>query len=594
MKKSLWMFAAMTCGLALTSCDTSDNPSGPGVPPVETPTSLVFDFEDESLDAFTVADASKITAAVVDDEDNGTKVASFTRSGSSGFGFVSYTSEDLENATKLNVSFDFNIPAEILGQSAIAIGDASVHNATTGGFDTNSGQYGYGINGCIFYMGAYRGKAYGGGNENYFQINGLPAAASAEEHPATDIWGKWFHADIDVDVTAKTVSYTISTGDEVYFQGDTTFVSDQAQAATQLSLYIGYAGTYLLDNVKLTKVASDPSIKYANYTISYVDTEGNPIPEELKTTITRRAKVGEAIVLLDADKANFTNADGSVKYTYQSDNAEGATVTAAGTEIKIVYAVAEADKYKYRLNLRLTDADGTPIKRVDYIEGEQYEGQSTNVCYYIAYKDGDMFYVTPKVGSYEGRYFTMTGTETNGQEFNAGGGYWQKDILYTPIDTLDYIADFEDPNLIEIVGDYGNKAGVTYEGVNYAEEFGCFNGGFFDRFSNGHCIKLTEGSYAMTKEPLAGGTYKVLVYGRNDKSAEVESFKLGYVDAAGELHVLEIAIPTWGSAVTGGVTIEGVEIPAGCKLAVINDGGATSISLDHISITSKYTPTAAE
>ena len=583
--KKLWMFAAMTCGLALTSCEQTDNPVGPGVPPVETPTSLVFDFEDESLDGFTVADASKIAAAVVDDEDNGTKVASFTRSGSSGFGFVSYTSEDLENATKLNVSFDFNIPAEILGQSAIAIGDASVHNAATGGFDTNSGQYGYGTNGCIFYMGAYRGKAYGGGNENYFQINGLPAAASAEEHPATDIWGKWFHADIDVDVTAKTVSYTISTGDEVYFQGDTTFVSDQAQAATQLSLYIGYAGTYLLDNVKLTKVASDPSIKYANYTISYVDTEGNPIPEELKTTITRRAKVGEAIVLLDADKANFTNADGSVKYTYQSDNAEGATVTAAGTEIKIVYAVAEADKYKYRLNLRYED--NTLITRFD---GEQYEGQTVTVYYYVSYKGEDgKFYVTPKVDNNEGRWFTMTGTETNGQGFNAGGGYWQKDIFYAAIDTIDYIADFEDENLMEFVGELANMKDKN----GYTIDYSAWNG-YFDRFSNGRCVKLTEGSYAMTKEPLAGGTYKVYIFHRNDGKTDA-SFKLGYVDANGELHTLDMEISgVMGGGLTGGVTIEGVEIPAGCKLAVINDGGANDISFDLISITSKYTPTAAE
>ena len=599
MKKSLWMFAAMTCGLALTSCEQTDNPVvTPDVPSVE-PTSVVIDFEDEDISMFQIADEARMKATVVDDEATGSKVAQFVRSNSSGIGFASYSMLDLEDATKVSVALDFNIPAEILAPSAITIGDATVHNTT---FGINDGQYGYTDNGAIFYLGATRGKL-NGNNQNYFFINGecvaTPDGVDVEgvEVKTSTIWGNWFHLDLTVDVANRLVSYTVKNGEEVVFEGtDVPFISDNALACTQIDIQSGNNGTYLIDNIVVKKLASDASIKYADYTISYVDTEGAPLPEELKTTITRRGKIGEAITLLDADKANFINADGSLKYTYQSDNAEGATVTAAGTEIKIVYAIEEMPKFKFRLSMR---TDGGAL--LGNIEEEAYEAKIPTIFYPLAFKseaDGK-FYVTPVTGDtkYQGRFYTF-----KADDFFEAAGYYMHTVTYTVVDSLDFIADFEDETMIEVVGEVANMAGKVIVGntknETYPIDYSSWNvtadpKGLFDRFSNGRCVKLTEGSYAMTKEPLAGGTYKVYIFGRNDGNSDNE-IKLGYVDATGELHELEIAVPIWGGGATAGVTLEGVEIPAGCKLAVINKGDANQLSLDLISITSKYTPTAAE
>ena len=577
MKKSVWMFAAaLTCGFALTSCERADNPIGPDpVGPVEPqPVSFTIDFEDEDLGVLDFTD--RMVTAIVEDETNGSKVVSFSRSNTSSFAFASYSNEELENATKVKVSFDFNIPAEILGQSAISIGDAAVHNAAQGGFNTSNGQYGYGTNGCIFYLGAYRGKAYGGGNENYFQINGQPAAASQEEHPAADVWGKWFHADVDIDVVNQIVNYTIKQGDEIWWEnnGDTlTFVSPNAQTATQVSVFIGNSGTYLVDNITVTKVSSDASIKYADYTIKFVDTNGNALPEDLKTDIVRRGKVGDPVVVLDADKANFTNADGSVKYNYQSDNAEGSVVTEAGTEIKVVYLVEEVQKYQYQVNLRFQDAEGNTVgKRIDRIEGEQFEGQKATIWLKGAYKNPDdgKFYITPITNDggkgWQGRYTEITGTE----EKNPATNVIQKDVFYVIApDSIVYYGEVED------LAAGGSLNGEVTSWIS-------FNNQPFARFSQGQGIKMADGGYVWT-DALPAGTYSVSFYGRCDNSGSVSPV-IAIRDAEGNLTPVEAEIADWGNAEMGSRTIAGVNVPEGCSIAIIWAGTGVNVSLDTIMV----------
>ena len=568
MKKNfIWMFAAaLTCGMAFTSCANQDSPT-----PWNDPDSgwgnynytntTVIDFEDEDLSKFEVADASKLAASVVEDEATGSKVAKFVRSGSSGFGFAAYKMPELEDATKAKISFDFNIPAEILGQSAIAIGDAYVHNATNGGFNTSSGQYGYGTNGAIFYMGAFRGKAYGGGNENYFQINGAPAAASQETHPAADVWGQWFHADIDVNIADKTVNYVISKGDDIWWSGENVaFVSENAATFTQLSLYVGYSGTYLLDNVSVTTESGDPNIEYADYTISYVDTEGAAIPEDLKTTITRRGEVGTAITLLDADKANFTNADGSVKYTYQSDNSEGAKITKEGTQIKIVYKSEVVPKYQYIFNCMIEGATGASAILAQF-RGEEFEGKTTTVYLPIAfYKDGKCYTTAP--AQYNGKTAAVNGTEAKTQ------GYIVSTINYALDESWVYFADCED---MEIVGE-------TVNGFSF---------GTFNRVSQGKHIRLNVGTSMTTKDAIAtAGTYDIALYGRSD-SGPSYPVTLYVVAADGtETKVEAAASPeTYANAVMGWFTFAGVTIPAGAKLKFVNETTGNSFGYDCLKVT---------
>ncbi|MBP3849442.1 MAG: hypothetical protein J6E43_01370 [Prevotella sp.] len=570
MKKSfIWtLAAALTCGMAFTSCAKQDYPtpwndpdSGWGNYSTNSSTEANFENEDD-LTKFEVADASKLAASVVEDEAAGSKVAQFVRSGSSGFGFAALKMPELEDATKAKVAFDFMIPAEILGQSAISLGDANVHNATNGGFNTTSGQYGFGTNGAIFYMGAFRGKAYGKSNENYFQINGVPAAASQEEHLAADVWGNWFHADFEIDITNKTVNYAISKGNEIWWEGeDVAFVSENVQSFTQLSLYVGYSGTYKIDNVKITKTSGDPNVEYADYTISYVDTEGNAIPEDLKTTITRRGKVGDAITLLDADKADFSNADGSIKYTYQSDNSEGATITAEGTQIKIVYKSEVVPKYQYIFNCMIEGATGADAILAQ-IRGEEFEGKTTTVYLPIGYyKNGKCYTTAP--AQYNGKTAAVNGTEAKTQ------GYILTTINYSLDENMVYFADCED---MEIVGGFENG----------------FSWGTFNRVSQGKHIRLNAGTSMTTKDAIStAGTYDIALYVRNDSKTTSTSVTPYIVAADGTETKVEVASSpeSYGNAGMGWFTFAGVTIPAGAKLKFVNETTLNGIGYDCLKVT---------
>ena len=583
MKKNfMWTMAALfVSGLAFTACQVEDNPNPD---PLAEFTPSAIDFEDEDVSMFTIADPARMTVSVVDDEATGSKVASFTRSNSSSRGFAYYNfAGKTENATAVTVSFDFQVKAAILAPSAITVGDAYVHNATYG---INEGQYGYTSNGAIFNIGATRGKI-NGSNTNYFWINDQPAAVDNDSYEikAADIWGQWLHVDLDINVANREYTYVVKKGNDVLFSsGDApiAFLSDNAATCTQIDIASGNTGTYLLDNISVQKQGKDENIKYADYTVKFVDTEGNALPEDLKPAITRRAKVGTAITLLDSDKANFTNGDGSIKYTYESDNSAEATVTAEGTVVTVVYKVEEMQKYKYRLNLRINKADGT-TERMSYVDGEQFEGQTVMIGYVASfYKDG-VWYTTPiidkangKQTNAEGRYYTFTGNEDKNSQ-----GVCQKDIYYDVDNSYVYIADFENTDLMTLVGSVSNT------------DWASFNGGVFNRFSNGRCAKLTADSYMYTK-PLAGGTYQVYIFGRNDSSnAGEQKIKLGVVSPEGILQKLDLEIGGWGNGTTDGVTINNVVVPEGYSLAVINDGGsANTLSLDILYIVNQ--PAAEE
>lgn len=558
MKKNfLWMFAAiLTSGLTITSCSVEDVPTGSANQAEAT----VLDLEGEdALDAFVVSDNSKLAASIIDDAETGSKAVQFVRSGSSGFGYATYKFPDMENATAVKISFDFKIPAEILGQSAISIGDAAVHNAATGGFNTSSGQYGFGTNGAIFYLGAFRGKAYGGGNENYFQINGLPAAASKEEHPAADVWGKWFHADINVNVADKLVSYSIKNGKDVWFAADTTFISGGAETCTQLSVYVGYSGTYLLDNISVTKEKMDASIKYADYTVTFIDTEGKPLPEDLKKPIVRRGKVGSAITLLDSDKANLQTADGSMKYVYLSDNTKDKTITEEGTIIKVLFKAEEVEKYKYIINGVIDGMSGLEA-RLFMLQGEEYVGKTTTTLLPIGYgKDGAYYFVTPK--QYNGYDVSVNGSE------ETTSGYILTTVNYVLDPNVVYFADCED---MEIVGE-------TING---------FSWGTFNRVSQGKHIRLAAGTSMTTKDAISvAGTYDIALYGRSDSGTSYPVTIYIVASDGTETKVEVAASPeSYGNAGMGWFTFSNVAIPAGAKLKFVNETEGTGFGYDCLKV----------
>lgn len=567
MKKNfIWMFAAaLTCGMAFTSCANQDSPTPWNDPDsgwgnYNYTSSTVVNFEDEASAA--VFTPNKLNYEIVTDEteENGTKVAKFTYAGK-GYCFATYAFKDLETSTKVSVSYDFCFPASISGQAAISLGDAYVQNIETGGFNTGTPQYGFGSNGAIFYLGASRGKV-NGANQNYFWVNGTPVASTVSEEgrKADDMWGKWFHVDMNVDVTAKTLDFVVSRNDEVWFEAkDSAFISPNAATCTQLGVFLGNSGSILLDNINVTTASGDPDAEYADYTISYVDTEGAAIPEDLKATITRRGKVGEAITLLDTDKANFTNADGSVKYTYQSDNSEGAKITAAGTEIKIVYKSEVVPKYQYIFNCMIEGQTGADAILAQF-KGEEFEGKKTYVRLPIAfYKNNKCYVTTPS--TYNGKEVSVDGTEAKTQ------GFILTTVNYALNEDWVYFADCED---MEIVGE-------TVNGYSF---------GTFNRVSQGKHIRLNVGTSMTTKDAIAtAGTYDIALYGRSDSGTSYP-VTLYVVAADGTETKAEAATPeSYGSASMGWFTFASVTVPAGAKLKFVNESTWNGFGYDCLKVT---------
>ena len=367
MKKNfMWTMAALfVSGLAFTACQVEDNPNPD---PLAEFTPSAIDFEDEDVSMFTIADPARMTVSVVDDEATGSKVASFTRSNSSSRGFAYYNfASRTENATAVTVSFDFQVKAAILAPSAITVGDANVHNATYG---INEGQYGYTSNGAIFNIGATRGKI-NGSNTNYFWINDQPAAVDNDSYEikAADIWGQWLHVDLDINVANREYTYVVKKGNDVLFSsGDApiAFLSDNAATCTQIDIASGNTGTYLLDNISVQKQGKDENIKYADYTVKFVDVAG----------------WGQVNI-------HAWNNDGA------STSWPGVPGELAGT---INVFGVEADVYTCTVSLPSAPAflifnngNGTQSEGDSFVEGATYSYDDTEMCYFLFTDDADQF-----------------------------------------------------------------------------------------------------------------------------------------------------------------------------------------------------------
>ena len=563
------MFAAiLTCGMAMVSCAVEDLPVDPADQPVVT----VLDLEDEdALNAFVIADAAKMTASIVDDEATQSKALQLVRGGSSGIGFAAYQFPDMENATEVEISFDVNIKAAIQGTSGITIGDASVHNTTFGGF--TAGQWGYGSNGAIFYFGGGRGRIVPGNNTNfdYFQINGVCKAAPdadavkgvAEptwDRFTTDVWNTWLTVNVVVNVAEKTYSYSIANGEEVYWaEENLPFVSEGAETCTQLDFHSGNAATVLFKNISVSKKKMDASIKYADYTIQFIDTEGNPIPEDLKVPVVRRGKVGTEITLLDSDKANMQTADGATKYIYQSDNSEGVTITEDGTVINVVFKAEAVPTYKYILNGMI---DGVPglDGRLFIFQGEEFVGKVTTFYLPIGCgKDGAYYFVTPK--TYNGYDVSFNGSE------ETTAGYVLQTVNYVLDPNVVYFADCED---MEIVGE-------TINGYAW---------GTFNRVSQGKHIRLAVGTSMTTKDAISvAGTYDIALYGRSDSGTSYPVTIYIIASDGTETKVEAAASPeSFGNAGMGWFIFSNVAIPAGAKLKFVNETEGTGFGYDCLKV----------
>ena len=555
-------------------------------------TSKTYDFEDAVIPFKngTNSGDGRITAAIEDDATLNSKVLGWTCTSNSqnGYSFSYYDFTDLlSNPALVKVEFDYYNTKG--ARAVMTISDAMVR-----GTDGHCEKTTYKSTGAIFRIGSDK---TGNANEAFINDIMLKQDDVTTSTPIIDeetgeetgtiettepgLCNKWMHVVVLVNNDARTVTWVVTDmNGELIHSGSDKFYSDDANACSQIDLfgYIKNSHCAMIDNLTITNYKSNAV--FADYTIKYVDAQDN----ELKESRTGNGQVGKPVKLLDSDKAAIV-ADGQ-KYVYESDNTAEVVIAEEGTVIKVVFR--EAEKYYAVLNCKAGDETLYQFRDLEkywFFEGDNYAIYPSR-----AYKGKDgSYYFTPAT-SWNGVVFSFPGAAI--KQVGGGKTYYIGTQDYALVDTVAYYSEIERLALpVEDAG-YGTGLGQLVGDVapfvaakGEQEPWYNWTGGLWERFSGGRGIRLGEGSFVYTEPIAEAATYKVTIYGRNDNSNLAQKPVLGLRDAQGEVELFtELTIPEQGTAATGAMVIEGVAIPAGSSLVIMNAGDATYFSMDDISM----------
>ena len=207
-----------------------------------------------------------------------------------------------------------------------------------------------------------------------------------------------------------------------------------------------------------------------NYTVKYVDAAGN----EIKTSSTYVAESGLVPPLTEEDKVAVYNADKTVKYVYDSDDASSLTIAADGSTV-VTVKFREAAKWNYTFNA--VDEEGNPLQE-GIVKGTNFEGETFDVGYPYAINVDGTLYTSDKLSSDRKGYYLSYTLEADNQV---------KDITFKPTTTTDIVFLSEAENI---------------EGLTKAT-----NNNTFVRSSNGGSAYAAEADVEITK--LQPGKYKL-------------------------------------------------------------------------------------
>ena len=207
-----------------------------------------------------------------------------------------------------------------------------------------------------------------------------------------------------------------------------------------------------------------------NYTVKYVDAAGN----EIKTSSTYVAESGLVPPLTEEDKVAVYNADKTVKYVYDSDDASSLTIAADGSTV-VTIKFREAAKWNYTFNA--VDEEGNPLQE-GIVKGTNFEGETFDVGYPYAINVDGTLYTSDKLSSDRKGYYLSYTLEADNHV---------KDITFKPTTTTDIVFLSEAENI---------------EGLTKAT-----NNNTFVRSSNGGSAYAAEADVEITK--LQPGKYKL-------------------------------------------------------------------------------------
>ena len=581
MKKNLlWMAAAiLTSGLAFTACSEDDAPVYYEPSDYWAKTSSIIDFEDgEAVFAAT----SRMSVEIQDNAAKGSKVLALKNASNcqNGYGFTYYDmTEKVAQAAKVTVKFDYFNGG---GRGCITIGDALVRgkDGKGAGMDRINRAPTYGAKGAIFRVG------HSANGRNYVVNDDILGTTD-------DFCNKWLTIEVSVYNFDRLVEWKIFDGEELLAQSGTTegegeeavftpgkvgFWQEDANEATQIDVF-GFVNNNVsyIDNVSITE-AKDPTVKFWDYKIRYVDANG----KDLKEARIANGREGTDPVLLATDSLGFyLNEAGEVvtdvkaaaaKKFYVSNNAADVKV-AENAEVLVTFRDAET----YYAVLACNTEGGQLLERFN--DANKYK-----------FFEGDNFVMYPPTGYFkDGAYYFAERTDYNGVQFTfpgainptvAGGKtYFIGALSYAKVDSVAYYANFETLALPKVDAGYGTGLGQL-EGT--VTNWWNWTNDYWTRLDGGRGITLGANSYVWTEPIAEAGNYKVTIYGRNniyynnEGYAIPQPYKLGLRDASGKVTELNVEIPNWGSSVTGEHVIESVTIPAGSSLVVICDGSTVT------------------
>lgn len=168
----------------------------------------------------------------------------------------------------------------------------------------------YSDTGAFFYLGECRS----GQGVNYWSINGDYTSMDTEVY-----FNKWLHATVIIDLKRSTVDYTVKTKNGIIVLNsakEIPFANKRAVNCSQIDFYAGANSTdAFIDNLVITKY-SDPTAVLTSYNVTFKDDQG----KILKPKKVYYCNVGETFKANDLDMNDFTNKEGTEKYTYTTGN----------------------------------------------------------------------------------------------------------------------------------------------------------------------------------------------------------------------------------------------------------------------------------
>ena len=365
---------------------------------------------------------------------------------------------------------------------------------------------------------------------NYFSINGASTTAAAS---AANVLAAWAHAEINIDHSAKTVSYKITSmdGATTYYTADNVaFVDPSAAYCNQIDFFDcqNNAVSYL-DNLVITKYV-DQSKVATTYTVKYQNAAGT----DVKDAATYDTYVGDTFTASTADMATFFNGDESKKYVYASGN-ESKEASATASENVITLVFNEYDKVSYTVTAK--DGENT---LGTLASGDAYTDGSTT-AYWHKYMDID------------GQWYETTGNY--GKAINEAGN---TDVAYIVSDVVYFV---ESENINKSRSAAANARGIQYSG--------------------GESQRHYTGSQWWTEEFADGGCFKVYFpYSMANASASTLVIKTR--DSEGAFTETGLTLTANSPGSFSGI----VTIPAGSSLAICNDTQYNSnILIDYVTLT---------